>query len=447
MKKFLSTRVDSTVQSAKEMEASLDAQRWALALKRVDLGTNIDVLDMNIHIRLLTCLQECLEVHWEFFRSGATLMESFVPEMEVLNQEIESLKEKVEDKKLRDSKTKILLSIRQGDELKRTAEGTSIGYGVRDLDFRAETTATSKEGYLYLLKTELGTKSKVQIKRAWCVVDGGKLALQRKNKSVRVIDLLLCTVKEARDFGLRYCFHIISPNDKCTLQATSNDDMNDWMSTIQNVISQSLNRQEIEASDPTTIAQKLADLQDLRSVKGNHVCADCGADHPDWISKNLAVLLCKSCSGVHRSLGTHISKVRSATLDSIDPGLQSLLKTIGNKTVNDILLLNVEYKLSPGTDREEIQKWIVHKYADKRWMPKPLSANLGLDLMSSVETLDYGAVFLLILQGADVNYNSPQHDSRTPLLEAVNQSDLALTMLFLEHGLTSSHQSILILVF
>lgn len=47
----------------------------------------------------------------------------------------------------------------------------------------------------------------------------------------------------------------------------------------------------------------------LRGIPGNNVCAECNAPDPDWASLNLGVLLCIQCSGVHRNLGVHISKV------------------------------------------------------------------------------------------------------------------------------------------
>jgi Arf-GAP with coiled-coil, ANK repeat and PH domain-containing protein len=56
-----------------------------------------------------------------------------------------------------------------------------------------------------------------------------------------------------------------------------------------------------------TKPEKPIDL--LRKVDGNNFCADCGASEPDWASLNLGALLCIECSGVHRNLGVHISKV------------------------------------------------------------------------------------------------------------------------------------------
>jgi len=52
----------------------------------------------------------------------------------------------------------------------------------------------------------------------------------------------------------------------------------------------------------------------LRKVDGNNMCADCGASEPDWASLNLGALLCIECSGVHRNLGVHISKVTTKLL-------------------------------------------------------------------------------------------------------------------------------------
>lgn len=45
-------------------------------------------------------------------------------------------------------------------------------------------------------------------------------------------------------------------------------------------------------------------------LDANPVCADCGKPSPDWACINLGVLVCIECSGVHRGLGVHLSKVK-----------------------------------------------------------------------------------------------------------------------------------------
>jgi hypothetical protein len=59
-------------------------------------------------------------------------------------------------------------------------------------------------------------------------------------------------------------------------------------------------------------------LLDALAESDNDVCADCGEKDPRWVSINLGLYLCIECSGIHRSLGVHISKVRSIELDLWD---------------------------------------------------------------------------------------------------------------------------------
>lgn len=63
----------------------------------------------------------------------------------------------------------------------------------------------------------------------------------------------------------------------------------------------------VQSQKSSAKSEKPIDI--LRRVCGNEKCADCGAPEPDWASLNLGVLVCIECSGVHRNLGVHLSKV------------------------------------------------------------------------------------------------------------------------------------------
>lgn len=178
---------------------------------------------------------------------------------------------------------------------------------------------------------------------------------------VKVCDVLLCTVREINckakgNPSLRFCFEIISPNSKAyLLQACGPEDYKMWVNGIRTCIEQQLvhgklpsamlgssgksskQRSEftpnfhdddddnviVDCSSPrgtlyddefanniptspqTCIKNQLVPI----ILDANTVCADCDNVDPDWASLNLGVVICIECSGVHRSLGVHVSKV------------------------------------------------------------------------------------------------------------------------------------------
>ena len=66
----------------------------------------------------------------------------------------------------------------------------------------------------------------------------------------------------------------------------------------------------------------------------NQTCADCRARMPRWASTNLGIFVCTSCSGIHRGLGVHLSKVRSCALDRWTAELVDGMNAIGNAQAN-----------------------------------------------------------------------------------------------------------------
>ncbi|KAJ6138151.1 Arf GTPase activating protein [Penicillium samsonianum] len=76
----------------------------------------------------------------------------------------------------------------------------------------------------------------------------------------------------------------------------------------------------------------LAEL--IRTVPGNDRCADCDALTPGWASWNMGIFLCMRCAALHRKLGTHISKVKSLSMDTWTSEQVDNMKSHGNMLMN-----------------------------------------------------------------------------------------------------------------
>ncbi|ESQ43037.1 hypothetical protein EUTSA_v10013423mg [Eutrema salsugineum] len=107
-------------------------------------------------------------------------------------------------------------------------------------------------------------------------------------------------------------------------------------------------------------------LEGLLKHPENRECADCKAKGPRWASVNLGIFICMQCSGIHRSLGVHISKVRSATLDTWLPEQVAFIQSMGNEKANSYW----EADLPPNYDRVGIENFIRAKYEEKRWVSR-----------------------------------------------------------------------------
>ncbi|XP_039648598.1 arf-GAP with GTPase, ANK repeat and PH domain-containing protein 1-like [Perca fluviatilis] len=134
-------------------------------------------------------------------------------------------------------------------------------------------------------------------------------------------------------------------------EATSYEERDAWVQVIESQILASLQSCESSKNKSRLTSQTEAlALQSIRSIRGNGRCADCEAQNPDWASLNLGALICIECSGIHRNLGTHLSRVRSLDLDEWPLELIKVMSAIGNELANSVWEANAQGHLKPAPD-------------------------------------------------------------------------------------------------
>ena len=117
-----------------------------------------------------------------------------------------------------------------------------------------------------------------------------------------------------------------------------------------------------------------ADLKALIREPQNRRCADCHAADTQWASVNLGLFICLECSGVHRALGVHISKVRSITMDAWYPNQVARMRTVGNERGNqrwECTLSREEAKKKrpdASSQRAVRESFIRAKYEQRAWV-------------------------------------------------------------------------------
>eukprot|EP00053_Salpingoeca_punica_P010691 m.95876 g.95876 ORF g.95876 m.95876 type:complete len:702 (-) comp15469_c0_seq1:359-2464(-) len=222
----------------------------------------------------------------------------------------------------------------------------------------------------------------------------------------------------------RFYFTIVSLDGRSWQFETKNQKENDeWVSLIEAEIHACLNRglsqSAAKGGQPNMLAfapLSKEKLQKLQSVAGNRVCADCDKPDPTWCSLNLGTLFCIECSGIHRNLGVHISRVRSIELDDWNEEYLNVMLKVGNARANRVWESALGQRQKPGPDASsaERERFITEKYRDKAFLRR--IPGVGQRLYESVLQDDYDTGLLALAQSdkTDVNYADPD-EGRTPL--------------------------------
>ncbi|KAL6471924.1 hypothetical protein MHYP_G00205740 [Metynnis hypsauchen] len=294
-------------------------------------------------------------------------------------------------------------------------------------------------------------------KRCWFSTNNNQLLYTKTHKEQPVVlfdDLRLCAVKSLDLIDRRFCFELLSVQKCCVLQADSEELKMAWINAVQSCIDIAY-REKVESEHTQVKLSPPVPVPDPPSLPaalgvavrghGNHRCCDCGEAEPRWASVNLGITVCIECSGIHRSLGVHLSKVRSLTLDSWDPEQLKLLCVLGNDVINSVYECSPSdglEKPDPQSSRQVKEVWIRKKYVERSFVKKDCESadaetvklRAGQKLYQAALDGELVTMATALAQGADVNWSNPEEAGRTALIGAAIGGSLLACEFLLQNG-------------
>lgn len=447
-----------------ESSSDLISYRTRFRITALDHLNTVTLVQAKKRHELLDTLRSYMEAQSVFFHQGSKMFIDVDAFLVVLCIEVSQLRQETNClQKEMENRHKVVTNRDYVPLLKsETSDGTRM------------------QGYLF----KKNTSAFKTWNRRWFAIRSSQLVYRKRGDQEETVmeqDLKLCSVKPLMDIDRRYCFEVISPTKSHVLQADTEEMFHVWINAFKEEIGAlmqmmlssrsssglSLNdsprashENAIDNSSGSKENERLTQqriLSDILKVPGNEKCCDCSTENPEWASINLGITLCIACSGVHRSLGVHISKVRSLTWDKWEAEVSQVMTSLGNTTINQIYECQMERAaghltpLRPDSLQLVRDAWIQSKYEkklfiDQRWnAPDQLPENAlclpesgGVDpnwlLAKGAETGNIIWICRALALGADRNTVAGNDLKRAPIHLAVLSGSVTSLQYLLLNG-------------
>ncbi|XP_070395393.1 arfGAP with SH3 domain, ANK repeat and PH domain-containing protein isoform X3 [Dermacentor albipictus] len=416
--------------SPAEIADEMEKERKMFQLQMCEYLIKVNEIKTKKGVELLQHLVEFYHAQNNFFQDGLKTIGHFNNYIIELSSKLQKLRQKQDEERKKLVELRNTLRSSPSLDIK---DVSSIGYSLH------QPQGNQHYGYTkigYLLKKSDGKMRRVWQKRK-CEVRDGYLYISHSDetKPPTKLNLLTCQVKSLQEE--KRSFDLISYNRTYHFQADDDSEMEAWKAVLVNCKEGALRKAFTEPGQAGggTGNQSLLEFQQsiirqVQQLPGNDRCCDCNSTKdPTWLSTNFGILTCIECSGVHRELGVHISRIQSLTLDNLGTSQLLLARVMTNNGFNETMeaTMTPSRKPTPTSPMEERCEFIRAKYVDRKFAVRTCSDENDLlhDLEHAVTARHLYQLLQAFAEGAILTAVLPNYKNTadTALHVAVAQED------------------------